>query len=185
MACSKASLDTTLRQLAGEYTVRHSGKPIDGSPLSVGLLFEDEKSARLALEILGGGVRGLYRVVMPAWLSKTNKQPASEKATFRFGGGGGSRPGGGYGGGFSGGEGVRADEERWAGLRNGSSGGGESNADAKPVAKDELWDDDDDDAGAAPAAPTASTAPATTVKSDPPPCPPSVLEEPDAWDDED
>ena len=81
--CSKAALDTTLRQLAGEYVVQHSGRPADGSPMKVSLLFEHEKSARLALEIMGGGVRGQFAgVLTPDWI-KAARRATSIAAPLR------------------------------------------------------------------------------------------------------
>ena len=202
--CSKAALDTTLRQLAGEYSVQHSGRPADGSPMRVSLLFEYEKAARLALEILGGGVRGSFRVILPAWLAKGRQQPPP------MAGAGGARHGGGFGGGFGGsfgpgggGGGVSggAGGDRWGALR-----GGSAVEDAPKGAADDFWDDDDDDDGGGDdkgeeAAATASAAAASAAAAKAsaaaaaaaaaaasaasmPTTGPSELEEPDAWDDD-
>ena len=166
--CSQAAVDTTLRQLAGEYTFQHSGRPADGSPMTVTLLFVQERSARFALEILGGGVRGSFRVAAPSWANKGKSVAPPSR-----GGGGGGSYGGGGGGSYGGGGG---DDGRWGGLR-----GGKDPQPTQSREKNEVWGDDDDNDGVAAAKPTAATAPsAPAIISTPDP----DLEEPDAWDDE-
>ena len=55
--------------------MQHSGRPADGSPMKVSLLFEHEKSARLALGVMGGGVRGQFRVLTPDWIKSGKAAP--------------------------------------------------------------------------------------------------------------
>ena len=49
--------------------MRPGRRPLDGSPPTVTLAFGTETAARQALHLLGGGVRGAFRVVPPQWLS--------------------------------------------------------------------------------------------------------------------
>ena len=76
VACSEAGMATTLRQLHGDFAVRaRPGRPLEGTLPSVTLAFAAEGAARSALEVLGGGVRGAFRVLPPPWLSARPNPP--------------------------------------------------------------------------------------------------------------
>ena len=62
-------LARTLSFLDGEYLLRWS-KRHDGGLPSAALIFTSEAIARRALENLGGGTRGLFRVTQPAWAAR-------------------------------------------------------------------------------------------------------------------
>ena len=75
--CSEAGLDTTLRQLAGDYAVRWDrSAALEGAPPSAHVIFETEVIARHALEQLGGGIRGAFRVLQPSWAAAPQRAPA-------------------------------------------------------------------------------------------------------------
>ena len=57
--CAKASIDGLLGQpLAAACAFKHTGRPADGSPMRVTLLFKDEEKAAKALGLLQGGAKG-------------------------------------------------------------------------------------------------------------------------------
>ena len=62
-------LARTLSFLDGEYLLRWSKRHYGGLP-SAALIFTSEAIARRALENLGGGTRGLFRVTQPAWAAR-------------------------------------------------------------------------------------------------------------------
>jgi hypothetical protein len=82
---------TTLRALSGDYSVRLGPPPPDGSAPKVTLAFEALGAARAALDALGGGMRGSFRVVPPPWA--TNKKPAHNTALAAGGGSLNTAPG--------------------------------------------------------------------------------------------
>jgi hypothetical protein len=170
--CAKATIDSCLGpHLASECGFRHTGRPVDGSPMRVTLLLKTEHSAKKALELLAAGAKGAYRVL-------TTLEDLSSH-------GGASRAAGGFGGGR-------------AGSGGGGSGGGASGKDGKGKA-DALWEDDADDADATTAATTAAiaavtvaaptvttaTAAAAAAVTPSPPAPAQPDESiPDAWDED-
>jgi len=89
--CSQAAMATTLRALSGDYSVRLGPPPPDGSAPKVTLAFEALGAARAALDALGGGMRGSFRVVPPPWA--TNKKPAHNTALAAGGGSLNTAPG--------------------------------------------------------------------------------------------
>ena len=71
MEISDAALASRLSAFDGDYAMRSGRGPHDapGHMVDVTLIFTSEAVARRALTNLGGGDRGRFRVVTPAWAS--------------------------------------------------------------------------------------------------------------------